>query len=622
MKYKTSKISELFTLAGDFSPITGAPEILAEGGFAYKSEILGITSEQNKHSSGVTVRNDVIKNVSDKPVTLRVALSKFTFSGGEYEVYTQYSQWCAESQGRWQELNTEISVSNSDIRANAGSAPFVAIYNRQNGRGVAFHIVADSTFEIRVRREFRQQRGWVKNVTVELGFRERGFNCVLQAGESLKLPKILFYEFENKTDMSAFKLHRYYNEILPARSLPVVYNTWLSRLDNISYEILSEQLEKAKYIGAEYFVIDAGWFGEPGKWYDSVGDWEECTAASMKGRMKEFADKVRAEGLKFGLWFEIERASVSSKAFKTHPEHYLTEGGFAFVNFASEDTCNYIFDILSKLVKKYGIEFIKFDYNAELTYDPENRDFIKFFEGYNGFIKKIRDTFPSLYLENCASGGMRMALSALETGFDSIWISDNHSLYEQLRIYKDTVLRMPSRSLERWITVGSTEISTRKYDGSGKAEKILVSGDSGWGHVEAINADYLKACTVGGPIGVTCDLTKCTDNLIELLKNHIAEYKNERDFWKNSECHILCDTETMLVLQFCDKNTDKIKIFSYAEKPNQTEVTVYPYVQAGKVYTNNGNGISAEELCENGVTLVVGDRYCANAIMLESVNKM
>ena len=117
-------------------------------------------------------------------------------------------------------------------------------------------------------------------------------------------------------------------------------------------------------------------------------------------------------------------------------------------------------------------------------------------------------------------------------------------------------------------------------------------------------------------------MTKCTDNLIELLKNHIAEYKNERDFWKNSECHILCDTETMLVLQFCDKNTDKIKIFSYAEKPNQTEVTVYPYVQAGKVYTNNGNGISAEELCENGVTLVVGDRYCANAIMLESVNKM
>jgi hypothetical protein len=141
-----------------------------------------------------------------------------------------------------------FAVGNSDMRGNAGSAPFVAIFNKQNGRGVAFHILADSTFEIRARREFRQQHGWVKNVTVELGFRERGFNYVLQPGEALKLPKILFYEFESKTDMAAYKLHRYYNEILPARSLPVVYNTWLSRLDNISYDLLSEQLEKAKYI--------------------------------------------------------------------------------------------------------------------------------------------------------------------------------------------------------------------------------------------------------------------------------------------------------------------------------------------------------------------------------------
>ena len=214
-----------------------------------------------------------------------------------------------------------------------------------------------------------------------------------------------------------------------------------------------------------------------------------------------------------------------------------------------------------------------------------------------------------------------MALSALETGFDSIWISDNHSLYEQLRIYKDTVLRMPSRSLERWITVGSTEISTRKYDGSGKAEKILVSGDSGWGHVEAINADYLKACTVGGPIGVTCDLTKCTDNLIELLKNHIAEYKNERDFWKNSECHILCDTDTMLVLQFNDKDYNEVKIFSFVDNAMQNDITVYPVLDMNAAY-RDGEGVRlATEIDENGVTLSVNwqQRRTGNSTVLKKV---
>ena len=621
MNFKTAEIGEVIALVGDFSPLTGAPEMTGEG-FIYKNDEITVTSECKKHPSGVTVRRDSVVNTSEKELTVRAALSRFTVSGGEYEVYTQYSQWCGESQGMWQELNTEISVGTSDVRANVGCAPFVAICNKQNGRGIAFHVVADSTYRINVKREFRQHKGWYKNVVIELGASERGMSAPLKPGESMQLPEIIFYEFENKVDMDSYKLHRYMNEICPARAFPIMYNTWLSRLDNVSYDILSEQLERAKYIGAEYFVIDAGWFGEPGKWYDSVGDWKECVTASMAGRMKEFADKVRETGLKFGLWFEIERASLRSEAYKAHPEHYLVENGFAFVNFARKETCEYIFNVVAEQIRKYGIEFIKFDYNGELTYDPERLSFAGFTGGYNGFIKRLRDTFPTLYLENCASGGLRMAMPLLKNGFDSVWVSDNHSLYEQLRIYKDTVRRMPSRSIERWITVSSTEISTRKYDGSGLAEKILVSGDCGWGHVEAINKEYLKACTVGGPLGITCDLTELSDGLKELLKDHVKQYKEERDFWRDSECHILADTATMLALQFCDKNTDVIKIFAFSEKPMQNEITVYPFTEGDKTYTLGDRKVSAGELKENGVTLPVGDRYTASSVTLKCVNKM
>ena len=611
MKFKTSAVNEMFTIAGDLPLVTGAIETRDSGCF-YSNGILELASEQIKHHTGVYKRRDTVKNVSDRPITLGAALSKFTQSGGEYEVYTQYSEWCKESNGKWQELNTEIAVGNDDIRGNTGSAPFVALYNRQSGRGIAFHLIGSCAWQIRVKRLFRQQRGWIKNVTVELGIRERGFSCELQPGEVLELPEILYYEFENKNDMAAYKMHRYVNEVLTAKDFPIVYNSWLSKLDNVSYDILSEQLEKAKYIGAEYFVIDAGWFGEPGKWYDSVGDWTECMHASMKGRMKDFADKVRENGLKFGLWFEIERASLNSMAYKEHPEHYIKEGEFAFVNFASEDTCNYIFDIVSEQIRRYGIEFIKFDYNAELTYDSENLSFIKFFKGHSSFIKRLRKTFPSLYIENCASGGLRMTLGSLFGGFDSVWMSDNHSLYEQLRIFKETLVRMPSRALERWITVTSAEISTPKYSASGCPDKILVSGDCGWGHVEALNKDYLKACTVGGPIGITCDLTELSGSLIELLKNHIGNYKKERAFWKDSECHILCDTETVLVLQFCDRKTERIKIYAYSVRPMQNEITVYPYIEENVDYVLNGKTVSFEELRENGVTLPVSDCFRAS----------
>ena len=49
-----------------------------------------------------------------------------------------------------------------------------------------------------------------------------------------------------------------------------------------------------------------------------------------------------------------------------------------------------------------------------------------------------------------------MALGNLQ-GFDSFWMSDNHSLYAQLEIFKNSICRLPCRALERWITIQSLD---------------------------------------------------------------------------------------------------------------------------------------------------------------------
>jgi hypothetical protein len=292
------------------------------------------------------------------------------------------------------------------------------------------------------------------------------------------MPAILYYDFKNKVDMDAYKLHRYYNDIKPARSMPLAYDTWLSHFDDLYFERLEEQLNVAKELGLEYFTIDAGWFFKPRAWWNSVGDWEEATDCSMCGRMKEFADLVRANGLKFGLWFEIERAGVESKSLTEHPEHYLMENGYGFVNFGRPETVDYIYKKLEDNIIKYGIEYIKFDYNAELTYDPTNHSFVEFFKGYHEFLHRINREHPEVYLENCASGGLRMSLASLE-GFDSFWISDNHSLYTQLEIFKNTLIRMPSRALETWLTIATFKNYTPTYEGE-PTEKIIASGNHDW----------------------------------------------------------------------------------------------------------------------------------------------
>ena len=469
MLFNLTDAAKLYTVKGSVGKLGGNVSA-TENGFEYSCKAYRISTVIEKHPSGVCKRRDVITNVSAEPIDIRAALSKFSFSGGEYEVYTQYSEWCHEGIGAWQKLVTEVGVGNDDVRTNVGSAPFIAIYSNQSGRGMAFHVLARSTWQMKVKRYYSHQ-GHVKTVYVEIGINEKGFDYTLAPGQSLEMPAILYYEFRNKTDMDAFRLHRYYNEVKPARAMPVVYDTWLSNFDDISYELLAEQLEVAKELGIEYFTVDAGWFYKPREWWNSVGDWEEETEASMMGRMKELADKVRECGLKFGLWFEIERAGTQSETAREHPEHYLFENGFGFVNFASEAARSYIYNKLESNIKKYGIEYIKFDYNAELSYDRLNHSFIEYFEGYNKFLDRIAKEHPEIYLENCASGGLRMSLASLE-GFDSFWISDNHSLYTQLEVFKNTLIRMPSRALETWLTVASIENFTPTYDGK-PSEKII-----------------------------------------------------------------------------------------------------------------------------------------------------
>ena len=569
------------------------------------------TAEFTEDESGVISRHDKIKNISPQPITLSCALSKFVFDGGEYRVYTEYSEWCGEGMGRWQPLVTEVGASNEDVRTNVMSTPFLAIYNEQTGRGVAFHILAESTWCYRVRK-FYSATGHRKTVEVELGIRERGFSYELGAGEELQLPEILFYEFESTVDMDAYKLHRYMNRRLPAKAFPVTYNSWMCNYDDISFEGLSEQLMIAKELGCEYFTVDAGWFDQPHVWFNRVGDWNECLDYNMKGTLLELADRVRSEGLKFGLWFEIERASASAEAVKEHPEYYFGEGDHYFVDFAKPAACDFIFDKLSALIKKYGIEFIKFDFNAAITEDHAHRSFIDYFRGYNGFIRRLNEEFPSLYLQNCASGGLRMSLTSL-FGFDSFWISDNHSLYTQLEVFKSALKRIPCRALEKYLTVSSLVGATPVY-GGGISEKILSSGDQAWDHVEVVDPSFLTAVTAGGPIGISCDLTKLSENTRRLIADTIADFKRDRAFRMNAECRILCDTESMLVLQFSDKELSDLRIYAYVKVPHQNEITVYPVCDDSAVYLIAGERISGRELKRDGAVMPVGRRYTASTL--------
>lgn len=613
----TEKITDLFTVYGDFERANGCATKNGDI-VTYKNNEIELKSVTNRHSCGVFERCDSIKNISDRDIEISTLLSKFTLNGGEYQVYTQTSKHIKEGIGGWQPLVSGVFGMSDEIRTNQDVNPFVSIFNEQNRRGIAFHIMSNSCFEYRVSRHGEYLEP--KVVTVELGIKSQDFRYVLRPSEELKLPTILYYTFKSKLDMDAYRLHRYWNEKKP-HSLPIVYNTWMSHFDYIDFDNLLSQLEGAAALGCEYFTVDAGWFGKTQLWWEVVGDWQESNESAMRGRLSEFADRVREKGLKFGLWFEIERANPKCENVKAHPEYYLTEGEHCFVDFANREACDFIYGVLKSNIDKYGVEFIKFDLNAPLYYDKTRCSFIKYFDGYNYFLSRIKADYPNLHLECCASGGGRMSLSNAPY-FDSFWMSDSHGIYTQLEIFKNALVRMPVSMLERWATIRSVEGFTPTYPVGGTQEKILLSSTANWQRAEEASLDFIKNVLVGGPIGFSCDLTQVSSDTIKELAEFIDTYKAEREFWANSECHILCNTPTLTVLQFNDKDYNEIRIYSYTEHPVQEYATVYPFIEGEGNYSLIKSGcenraVNTEELNENGVSLLANYLHISDSFTLK-----
>ena len=76
---------------------------------------------------------------------------------------------------------------------------------------------------------------------------------------------------------------------------------------------------EAKKLGIEMLVMDDGWFGKRCNDECALGDWQ-VNETKLRGGLKSLVDRVNAEGLKFGIWFEPEMISPDSDLYRAHPD--------------------------------------------------------------------------------------------------------------------------------------------------------------------------------------------------------------------------------------------------------------------------------------------------------------
>ena len=172
-----------------------------------------------------------------------------------------------------------------------------------------------------------------------------------------------------------------------------------------------------------------------------------------------------------------------------------------------------------------------------------------------------------------------------------------------MRIFKDTILRLPPQAYENWAVIRCVEQFSPNYDTGSFTDKIIACNDAVWKDVAGVQLSYLKGYLSGGPVCFSCDLTKLTKDVRNALKEHIAQVKADTDFWMHMEVRILTDTPTMLALQYADANLKKVVVQAFDNNAHQKTLSIYPVVDRNKTYRVGDNSVTGSVIMDEGLTL-------------------
>ncbi|MBP1996583.1 glycoside hydrolase family 36 protein [Paenibacillus eucommiae] len=208
--------------------------------------------------------------------------------------------------------------------------------------------------------------------------------------------------------------------------LPVIFNDYMNCLfaDPTTEKILP-LVDAAAEAGCEYYCIDAGWYAD-GEWWDEVGLWQP-SQTRFPGGLKEVTDYIRFKGMVPGLWLELEVMGVHCPLadtvgddwfFMRHGKRVIDHGRYQ-MDFRNQEVVKHADEVIDRLVKEYGVGYIKMDYNinagigTEVKADSFGDGLLQHNRAYLQWVDRVFERYPDLVIENCASGGMRMDYALL-----------------------------------------------------------------------------------------------------------------------------------------------------------------------------------------------------------------
>lgn len=259
---------------------------------------------------------------------------------------------------------------------------------------------------------------------------ENGWYRALKPGECFESVKSAIAIGENFNgvlgEMTRYR-RKISKKIKADEKLPVIFNDYMNCLfADPTTEKEIPVIDRAAEAGAEYYVMDAGWYAD-GTWWETVGEWQPCGWRFPDGGLKKVFDYIHSKGMIPGIWLEIEVMGISCPIldqfeddcfFQRHGKRVIDHGRYQ-LNFANQKVRDFATSIIDRVVRDYGVGYIKMDYNidagvgTETEADSFGDGLLRHNRAYLAWIDEISEKYPDLIIENCSSGGLRLDYAML-----------------------------------------------------------------------------------------------------------------------------------------------------------------------------------------------------------------
>jgi alpha-galactosidase len=485
-----------------------------------------------------------------------------------YELTTLRGEWGQERQIVTEKLgNGPLRFESATGRSTARMSPWFSLRDPRTGLRYLAQLAWSGNWNLAFERPTGDAAAAQNSLRVEMGLRG-DFNgpIALAPGATLELPAVAFTVTSGDLDDAANALHRYQRQFVvprnPANDPPLVqFNSWYPFPGKMNVADMKRCADVAAKLGAEVFVLDAGWYNKV-DWCRELGDWHADRNAFPKGTA-ELAQYVHSRGMKFGIWMEIECLGDQSEMIKRHADWCLKcdgqtvkQGVRCQLNFGKAEVRQWALAEMDRIVREHDLDWVKIDYNVDIgerfSADDGTRPgdvHYRHVRGYYAWLDALRQSHPRLVVENCSSGGLRFDLGILGHTHTT-WLSDRTLPKPSLQLAYGSTLEFTPQVCNHWMV------------GDDESGNVSLADPPGWWQ-------FMFRVPMNGQYGISSRVFDWNEPLRKCAAENVAAYKRIRATIATGDCYHLTappardNPEGWMALQYVEPAGKRSVVMAY-----------------------------------------------------------